>query len=177
MFAFCASQIHARDILPPQTISAPSLGEGTTLGEVIDQGTTFGEGTAFGEDTTFEDAIIDTEEPSIKAIAAQAEEEAQAMIEAQGIFEEIEEAAFAEFDALLNSITKELDETPKIDESKEETPLTLWEKLGIFWQLPFSAKTSIVKNHIAEHKAAYGITLSGSAIGTVVLIYYLRNRG
>jgi hypothetical protein len=80
----------------------------------------------------------------------------------------------------LNKILAEFKTDSKIDDQKttpiEQKEPTVWQKLQIFWSLPFSTKKDFIKEHVWEHKVGYTIcfvTVAGTVVGIII---YLKTR-
>jgi hypothetical protein len=79
----------------------------------------------------------------------------------------------------INKILQEVKPDP-IEEpqnsNSEPKDLTTWQKIQVFWSIPFSLKKDIVKEHILENKAAYSIGFLIAAGSIVGIVLYFKKR-
>jgi hypothetical protein len=91
-------------------------------------------------------------------------------------------------DQLLEELFKEIENTPtpKPLDLGLDNKSTLLEDLKLFWNLPFSIKVEltkqiskdkaeIIKEHVDNHKYAYGVGTGAGLVGLSWLLYSLRN--
>jgi hypothetical protein len=86
--------------------------------------------------------------------------------------EKISDELESELGDFLDDLEKDFEEIeiPEIPDEPEED-IGFWTKLKIFWSLPFSIKAELMKDHVGDHKLAYGagtITLIGAIVGFIV---------